>query len=266
MKFETSFLYTLFFVHLCHICSVMSIQDLYTFSLSFTIALCIISKMQLTDNFDRWLLCVTRAKWLQLNITSSALETANMIVGKILIISLCGGFILTIDSTAASRSAAAKYPLPFERYALASRSPFDVANTAADNVDYRLPNNTRPLAYNLRLSTNVHLGDFTVTGQVRVTIEVLTTGSRAITLHYAQLSLDAVQLFEIGDNGQTLMAVDSPEYTDITQSVTVTLASDQPDLVVGRHYELAIEFSGTLRDDGRGFFRSSYVNDDGNTR
>lgn len=129
---------------------------------------------------------------------------------------------------------------------------------------YRLPNDTVPEHYSVRLVSNVHRNDFSFSGEVDININVVQTTS-VITLHHRQLVIGSVRL-----NNANTPAVDvllAPiTYDETTNLLSVPLASTVAPLAVGSKYILRIAFTGTLRTDQGGFYRSSYAADDGTRR
>lgn len=129
---------------------------------------------------------------------------------------------------------------------------------------YRLPNDTVPEHYSVRLVTNVHSNDFTFSGEVDITINVMQATS-VITLHHRQLVIGNVRLNNaITPTVDVLLAPIA--YDETTNLLSVPLASTVAPLSVGSKYILHIAFTGTLRTDQGGFYRSSYAADDGTRR
>lgn len=129
---------------------------------------------------------------------------------------------------------------------------------------YRLPNDTVPEHYSVRLVTNVHRNDFSFTGEVDITFNVVQATS-VITLHHRQLVIGSVTL-----NNAITPAVNIPlapiAYDVTTNFLSVPLASSATPLAVGSKYILHIAFTGSLRTDQSGFYRISYADDDGRSR
>lgn len=129
---------------------------------------------------------------------------------------------------------------------------------------YRLPNDTVPEHYSVRLVTNVHREDFTFSGEVDININVVQTTS-VITLHHRQLVIGSVRLNNA--NTPTVDVLLAPiAYDEATNLLSVPLASTVAPLAVGSKYILHITFTGTLRTDQGGFYRSSYTANDGTNR
>lgn len=128
--------------------------------------------------------------------------------------------------------------------------------STADEIRYRLPNNTKPESYDITLTTNVDQNDFNFFGTVVINIRVLEASSN-ITLHAHQITIIAVKLMT---HTGTEMSLDKYSYNKDNDFLTI---SSQVQLQKDTNYNLFIDYMGELRDDNRGFFKSSYVNSNG---
>lgn len=129
----------------------------------------------------------------------------------------------------------------------------------AHNVNYRLPNNTKPETYDVTLATSIHKGQFNFTGTVIIVIRVLENNTNVITLQTRQLMIDSVDLF---NDGKTF--INSVFKKDeITEFLHIKSAET---LKTNVQYHLKIKYNGELRDDWAGFYRASYVNANGETK
>lgn len=128
-----------------------------------------------------------------------------------------------------------------------------------DGISYRLPNTTTPLAYNIWISTDIHLGEFGFNGQVIIRILVLET-TREIVLQYRMMTIDIVSLFDSNNN---LIQNNVPWYQNETVEFLIITPNQQ--LIQGQEYFISVRYNATIRDDGLGFHRGSYVNSAGNT-
>lgn len=130
-----------------------------------------------------------------------------------------------------------------------------------NQVNYRLPNNTIPEHYEISLETKIHQQNFTFTGSVRIKLLAL-EATKNITIHARQLIIKEKQYF--------LTADDIPMPMDVQMSVDRTtefLIFNVPNgLEKGKRYQLLIFYTGELRSDMAGFYRSSYVNSKKETR
>lgn len=137
----------------------------------------------------------------------------------------------------------------------------EVLDTAA--VNYRLPLNTRPISYEVHLTTNVHAANFAFTGVVRIRLEVLLQ-SRTIVIHQRQLRIVNVALTNEQTSAPT--AVGQWQYDAVTEQLTVPVAAAGADLAVGQRFVLTVTYEGEIRSDNFGVYRTSYVNDQNVTR
>lgn len=131
-------------------------------------------------------------------------------------------------------------------------------NDPFDGIDYRLPNTSWPLSYDIWLSTDIHRGEFVFDGRVTIQIEVL-KDTEEITLHIRQLTIVNVRLLR--EQGGTLQTnVDFATRDDVEFLI---IRPKQP-LTLGTICGLVITYTGELRDDDAGFYRSSYRDAGGN--
>lgn len=129
----------------------------------------------------------------------------------------------------------------------------EFSETRADPIQYRLPNNTAPNSYSIKLETTIDKGDFNFTGEVTINLRALEATNK-ITLHARQLTVDQQNIkltqltgFEIDINAVT--------YQEDREFLTIETGEN---LVKGDNYLLTIKYNGTLREDKGGFYRSSY--------
>jgi puromycin-sensitive aminopeptidase len=123
---------------------------------------------------------------------------------------------------------------------------------AADDETYRLPRDARPHRYDLTLRPDLDEACFD--GRVVVDLEVLEATSRLV-LHAVDLEIEAVRLEAPGGRSS------EPRWEAIPSEQMLALVFDQP-VPVGR-YLLTIDFAGSLNDKLRGFYRSTFRDDDG---
>ena len=123
-------------------------------------------------------------------------------------------------------------------------------------INYRLPNNTRPLHYDIHLTTHVHESKFEFEGQVIVKFELKSAPVNEITLHMKKLNHLIVKLL---DSNKNLLASNLEYDTDdVTDFLTI---KTQNSLTIGQNYYLEFDYDSELRDDNLGFYKSSYVNE-----
>lgn len=128
-----------------------------------------------------------------------------------------------------------------------------------DGKDYRLPNNTIPLHYDVWLSTDIHRGETAFTGNVKIRIRAVENTAQ-ITLHYRQITIENIvlrnNLNNVIQDNVTFSFVEDLEFLQVNPTSS---------LVAGLEYVLEITYHGLLRDDNMGFYRSSYKNPQGQT-
>ncbi|KAG4077604.1 hypothetical protein HA402_003031 [Bradysia odoriphaga] len=125
------------------------------------------------------------------------------------------------------------------------------------NINFRLPNNTVPEHYNISLRTWIHEGNFTFTGILSVDVRP-TEPTDFITIHQDGFVIGDIRL----SSEDGLIPIEPFEYNSTLDFLTIPTSVN---LNPRQRYSLRIEYTGTLRDDDLGFYRSSYVNDSGAT-
>jgi len=122
-------------------------------------------------------------------------------------------------------------------------------------VNFRLPNTTRPESYDLTIRTRIDEEDFSFSGSVKIDLLVI-EATTLIVLHQLYQNVEEIQLESDGH------AVPIEQYIhDATlQFLNITVVEA---LRIGNRYTLDIKYNGILREDYLGFYRTSYLNDDG---
>lgn len=152
-------------------------------------------------------------------------------------------------------------PMPFREEVPSDEIvPFAPYTDDVDGKDYRLPNNTKPIRYDVSLSTDVHRGQTEFVGTVKIRVEAL-ENTNDITIHYRQLTIETIEVFE-NANDATGLIPSTSIYVDDLEFLTITV---ERQLLATRQYLVVITYHGLLRDDNMGFYRSSYKDADGKT-
>jgi puromycin-sensitive aminopeptidase len=122
----------------------------------------------------------------------------------------------------------------------------------SESLAVKLPRNVRPTAYELTLTPD--LSEFTFDGEVDITIDVLSP-TRSITLNAIELVVADARLTrtESGALNGTVT------YEPANETATITF----PVEIAPGPATLSLEFTGTLNDRLRGFYRSRYTGADG---
>lgn len=134
----------------------------------------------------------------------------------------------------------------------------DVETSEDDYIGYRLPNDTRPETYDIHLRTWVHEENFEFEGLVNIGI-VTVNETSAITLHTRQLNIVQVRLLTTADI-PSLISIGPYTYNSTFEFMRIPINSVLP---ANTRYVVEIRYTGTLRQNQGGFYRSSYLNDAG---
>uniref|UniRef100_A0A182QHL7 Aminopeptidase n=1 Tax=Anopheles farauti TaxID=69004 RepID=A0A182QHL7_9DIPT len=126
---------------------------------------------------------------------------------------------------------------------------------------FRLPNSTVPTHYTLRLDTDIDRGIFDYTGNVQIRINVVETTDQ-IVLHSKRNVISNLQL----RNGAGLkVPVKNFEFDEEKEFLVIYLGAALQ--ANSGSYTLEIDFTNSIdRNDQAGFYRSSYEDDQGETR
>lgn len=131
------------------------------------------------------------------------------------------------------------------------------------DISYRLPNNTKPVLYDLAIETWVDEGRFDFNGSVNIRVKVLEDDTNSITLHSRNLNILEWNLQKMVSEELISVPVENPIIDEATDFITFALVGNEK-LEQDVDYRLFITFSGMLRAEQDGFYRSSYRNSDGN--
>lgn len=119
-----------------------------------------------------------------------------------------------------------------------------------DEDPSRLPKTSKPLRYDIALTTNVHTGDRAFNGVVIIDIEI-TEETDTITLHNNGLTAITTRLY---DNGVD----DIPHTISTNTTYSFFFITTTRTLQVGEQYTIEITYSGQLQTSMNGFYLSSY--------
>ncbi|XP_053674430.1 aminopeptidase N-like [Anopheles nili] len=149
---------------------------------------------------------------------------------------------------------------------------FETCAAQNSDLNYRLPNNTYPIRYNIEITTRIHddtIGNDRFRFDGKVTIHLKTINeqmslSNSITLNYRQINITHVKLWSIVQDSWEIVLLDDDEsFTMDPVREFLTIRSPQP---LNGTYYLELKYTGILREDNAGFYRSSYRDDNGNIR
>jgi len=153
------------------------------------------------------------------------------------------------------------------------RAPLQVTTTPATNMqpvttaqqqpqqpweqEYRLPLDTIPVHYDIKLHPNLETGQFSG----RVDLRLTTTESRKfflVHIKFLEITSTAVTVGHSSD-GETVKILEAFEYSP-NEFWVVPMASK----VDPGNYTLSLDFQGSLTKDIVGFYKSVYYNSDTN--
>lgn len=123
---------------------------------------------------------------------------------------------------------------------------------------FRLPNNTEPISYRLNVQPFIEPenNNFTFIGTVLITIRVkITTGE--LTLNVDSLKINQIKVKDT--NSSTYIEVTGNNIVKKNEQLIIQLKT--PGLIADRVYEVEIAYSGELRNDMSGFYKSSYTDE-----
>lgn len=121
-------------------------------------------------------------------------------------------------------------------------------------INYRLPNETYPLKYDVWLMTRIDEGNFTFNGRVKITIRA-EKDTKEVKIHQRQLKIEIIYV-----NNSPINA-DGWSYDNVTEFLTI-----RSNFAANQTYILDITYTGELRADNAGFYRSSYIDKNGNKK
>lgn len=130
------------------------------------------------------------------------------------------------------------------------------------NNEYRLPNTLYPELYNVTLKPNMKEGIFTGKVQIYMRVENDTT---LIILNSQNLNISNIKVFRNYTasnylNAEPIQILNYVNEQLFTQQLRIYLNSE---VKTGEKIMAEIDFNGTLNDDMQGFYRSSYLDSDG---
>jgi len=129
-----------------------------------------------------------------------------------------------------------------------------------DDIYVRLPTNIKPSRYEVFLIPFLIPDNFTIAGEVNIDADI-TDPTTNITLHINDITIheDEVTVTTIDDNSVTIVG---HGYDELRQFYIINLDQELSQTSVKIH----IKWTGNLNDELAGFYRSSYTDEDGNTK
>lgn len=109
-----------------------------------------------------------------------------------------------------------------------------------DNFEtFRLPNDTRPLTYDVSIRTWIDEGNLTFTGTVRIGI-IAQQSTNTVTLHHRALIIEDVTL--LSSSGDPI-AIGNTSYDSVFEFLGIHVSTN---LTAGSEYTIVINYRGTM--------------------
>jgi len=124
---------------------------------------------------------------------------------------------------------------------------------------FRLPNNTEPISYKLNVQPFIEPenNNFTFIGTVLITIRVKIT-TEELTLNVDDLKINKINVRDT--NSSSAEVVVTGNHT-VVKNEQLIIQLKTPGLIADRVYEVEIAYSGELRNDMSGFYKSWYTDE-----
>jgi len=138
------------------------------------------------------------------------------------------------------------------------------ATAVGEKMDvFRLPNNTEPISYTLDVQTFIDPpnNQFTFAGTVNITIRVKTS-TEELTLNVDDLKINQIDVTT--DSATKVVEVIGNHIVVKNEQLIIQLKS--PGLIADRVYNVQIAYSGELRNDMTGFYKSWYKDENGSVK
>ncbi|XP_062123708.1 aminopeptidase N [Drosophila sulfurigaster albostrigata] len=127
--------------------------------------------------------------------------------------------------------------------------------------NYRLPNTTSPVSYDVELWTNVHTGIREFNGTVKIDLQV-TEATNTITLHARQTDNYTAEIVSKDTATATPIAL-TVTNSSAREFLYFTPTTGSNTFALGTNWTLTINYTGFLRTDQGGFYLSTYTDDAG---
>lgn len=127
-----------------------------------------------------------------------------------------------------------------------------IYNTPLVVASIRLPATTHPIHYDLHLNINVDQGQYS--GSVAIRLNVTSANVNLIALNYHELQVSDVLIYR-NDNTTQLNLLSRINFSPTSQIIEF---STNTSLVQSSEYVLRMNFNGTIRNDLKGLYSSSY--------
>lgn len=124
----------------------------------------------------------------------------------------------------------------------------------------RLPRHLVPEVYKVRLVPFIKKDNYTIRGDIAITMECVESGSSNVTMHIADMTLDNDTITVEEENTGKQLSVREHKYDKDREFYIAQLDKK---LVKGMKYVVRINFVSKLSASLKGFYRSVYKNEKG---
>lgn len=136
--------------------------------------------------------------------------------------------------------------------------------SASPDGRFRLPNDTLPLRYDLKVTTHIHLQNYDFQGELSIVIDTLRS-VRDIYLNSLGISITRASLWDYPKGGSPIQDISSSRIRyDTTYEFVIFELTNY--LTTGRKYTLDINYTGKVRNDGSGGFYWRQYSESGQNR
>ena len=135
---------------------------------------------------------------------------------------------------------------------------FNYREDTSETTDYLLPQEIVPTKYNIHVIPHIKEDNFTFNGTVEIETTVNDLTDKIVLHSFDILHHDIIVI----GNGKKLEVMNI-SYSKIYNFLTIIL---EEDLFEGTILKIKIEYSGNLNNEMKGFYRSSYKDNEGKTR
>ncbi|XP_061386747.1 aminopeptidase N-like [Musca vetustissima] len=172
---------------------------------------------------------------------------------------LCVGLMVVLLSAGPAYAGVRGRP-PLYRETGNLENPTARLQQRAEDLNYRLPNNTIPLHYEVEFTTNVHDGTREFSGIVKIDINVVEP-TTSVVLHARQLTIKSAKIQSSTSASEDLNIAfeEEREFLTLSRKTSENFPKDSK-------WTVTVEYEGLLRLDMGGFYLSTYTDENGETR
>ncbi|XP_070493081.1 aminopeptidase N-like [Chironomus tepperi] len=124
------------------------------------------------------------------------------------------------------------------------------------SLNYRLPNNSLPMSYDLWIMTNIHKSELKFNGRVKIRIKIIEE-SETITIHSRDIIIDKVDLYDkTGNLSKSSLEFESSKNQDFLIIVLPSLLNVNDEIILDIYYN-----GNMTNNEMSGLYATSYQNE-----